>query len=226
MVIPSFHEVQFPADVSVGAVGGPEFKTTILTLGSGDEKRNIEWSLTRGQWNIGTGLRLRSEFEVFQQFFYARFGRAYGFRFKDWSDYQVIAESWTRSSSATDPINLSVTNGNKSFQLYKTYSSGGYTFYRPILKPVTAPVEGASTLTVNGVAKTFGGTTSGHWDFDSTTGIITLGDALADSDVVEIVYMEFDVPVRFDIDKLDMNMAAYEAGEWINIPIVELKQAR
>jgi len=227
MTIPSFHEVQFPADVSTGAVGGPEFKTTILTLGSGEEKRNIEWSLTRAQYNIGTGLRERKDFEVFQQFFYARYGRAYGFRFKDWSDYTIVNQSFTVDlTSPVDPINQSLNPGATEFQIFKTYGSGGFTFYRPILKPVVAPTEGTSLLTVNATPLIFGSTASGHWTFDSTTGIITLGDPLIQDDVVEIHYLEFDVPVRFDIDKLDMNMAAYEAGEWVNIPIVELKQAK
>lgn len=227
-MVASFHEIQFPADISVGAVGGPEFKTTIMTLGSGEEKRNVEWSMTRYQGNIGTGLRERKDFEVFQQFFYARQGRAYGFRFKDWSDYQVGNGSGSVQPQQTFTVGgavVTMTSGNTVFQLYKAYSSGGFTFIRPLLKPVQASVEGTRKITVNSV-EIPEGAGAGKYTIDYTTGLLTFGTALVTNDVVEIVYLEFDLPVRFDIDKLDLNMAAYEAGEWLNIPIIELKNAK
>lgn len=217
----SFHEVQFPVDISVGAVGGPQFKTTIMTLGSGDEKRNVEWSLTRYQGNIGTGLRRRQDFEEFQEFFYARMGRAFGFRFKDWSDYTIVGQQFTVGGGVID-----MTEGNTKFQIYKEYLSGGYLFLRPILKPVASPTEGVEVVKVNSVAQTLGAGGAGFYTVDRTTGILTFGAPLVNGDIVEITYMEFDIPVRFDIDKLDMNMAAYEAGEWLNIPIVELKNGK
>lgn len=222
----SFHDIQFPPDISVGAVGGPEFKTTILTLGSGEEKRNIEWSMTRGQYNVGTGIRRRVDFEEFQQFFYARYGRAYGFRFKDWSDYFVEAQSFTVGvDNDTGPGGeVELLGGNTQFQLYKRYQSGAFVFIRPLLKPVLASAEGTREIKVNGVVipESAGGS---HYNIDYTTGLLTFNFPLVDDDVVEIVYLEFDVPVRFDIDKLDMNMLAYEAGEWMNVPIIELKNA-
>jgi len=218
----SFHEVQFPPDISVGAVGGPEFKTTILTLGSGEEKRNIEWSMTRFQGNIGTGLRSRVDFEEFQSFFYARYGRAYGFRFKDWSDYTIENQSFVCSGPAG---RIPVTVGNTKFQIYKEYDSGGFAFIRPILKPVEVPADGTEAVTVNGTP-VIQGVGAGKYQVDRATGILTFGTGLTNGDTVEIVYMEFDIPVRFDIDKLDMNMAAYEVGEWLNIPILELKNGK
>lgn len=217
----SFHEVQFPTDISTGAVGGPEFKTTVLTLGSGDEKRNVEWSLTRYQGNIGTGLRRREDFEEFQKFFYARMGRAYGFRFKDWSDFQIIEQQFTVGDGVVEMV------GGTAFQIYKQYLSGDYLFIRPILKPVATPEQGTEVVKVNGVAQTLSASPgAGNYLVDRTTGILTFGAPLVDGDEVEITYMEFDIPVRFDIDKLDMNMAAYEAGQWLNIPIVELKNGK
>jgi uncharacterized protein (TIGR02217 family) len=70
------------------------------------------------------------------------------------------------------------------------------------------------------------GVGAGKYQVDRATGILTFGTGLTNGDTVEIVYMEFDIPVRFDIDKLDMNMAAYEVGEWLNIPILELKNGK
>ena len=34
---------------------------------------------------------------------------------------------------------------------------------------------------------------------------------------------EFDVPVRFDTDTIDINLAAFEAGDIPSIPIVEVR---
>ena len=39
----AFHNVQLPEEVERGAQGGPQFKTTVFTLSSGYEKRNVEW---------------------------------------------------------------------------------------------------------------------------------------------------------------------------------------
>ena len=39
----AFHPVRFPLDVSLGARGGPERKTDVVTLASGREQRNGRW---------------------------------------------------------------------------------------------------------------------------------------------------------------------------------------
>lgn len=219
----AFHDTQFPPQISYGATGGPEFKTTVLVLGSGQEKRNIEWSLPRGRWNIATGLRSRADFEVFQQFFYARMGRLNGFRFKDWSDYQIVQQVFAVGDGRATIT--SVAGVSETFQLYKEYPSGGYSYLRPILKPVQSPANGTKVVRVNGVAWSEG-TGSYNYSLDYTTGLLTLHtpDApLPAGTLVEISYMEFDVPARFDVDKLDMNLASYQYAEWANVPVVELK---
>jgi uncharacterized protein (TIGR02217 family) len=52
-------------------------------------------------------------------FFYARAGKARGFRFKDWKDYQATSEAV-----------VSIGSGN--FQLVKRYASGSQTYIRTI----------------------------------------------------------------------------------------------
>ena len=51
----AFHEVQFPTSISMGAVGGPRFSTTITTLSGGTEQRNINWKQSRGEWDVSCG---------------------------------------------------------------------------------------------------------------------------------------------------------------------------
>src|SRR3569623_2959053 len=88
MTIASFVEVQFPPTISCGAKGGPAFSTSVLELASGVEQRNVNWSRERPKYDISTGLRDAADFNAYAKFFYARMGKALGFRFKDWSDYR------------------------------------------------------------------------------------------------------------------------------------------
>lgn len=207
----AFHEVQFPTDISLGATGGPQFKTTIMELGSGFEKRNVDWSLTRAKYDIGAVPRPRAALDTLIAFFYARLGRAYGFRFKDWGDYQITAQSIGIGDGA-----------NHTFQVYKSYVSGGYEFDRPIKKIVA----GSYAVAVDGVVLVEGAG-AGKFQIDLNTGIITFGTAPASTKVVTFTG-QFDVPVRFDTDWLDINIAlAYPngaaIGSWPSLTLLELR---
>jgi len=89
----SFHEVQFPPDIAYGATGGPAYATAVVEAGGGFEKRNVNWAAARGKWNVASGLKNRSQVSTLIAFFRARKGKAYGFRFKDWTDYQATAQT-------------------------------------------------------------------------------------------------------------------------------------
>lgn len=130
--MPVFHEVQFPPKIAYGATGGPEFNTTITTTFGGFEQRNVNWQKARGRWDVSTGIKSKADMDAVIAFFRARFGKAYGFRFKDWSDYQGVGQS------------IGTGNGSKTeFQLIKTYVSGGETYVREIRKPVNGSVQRA-----------------------------------------------------------------------------------
>ncbi len=125
----SFHDVRFPEQIALGATGGPTWSTQIITTASGAEQRNAAWAQARGRWNVGTGLRSRADLQVLLAFFRARRGRAYGFRFKDWSDFQL------------DRQVIGTTTGSlATFQIAKTYVSGPVSIPRSL----TRPVAGAS----------------------------------------------------------------------------------
>src|SRR5215472_6880564 len=139
----SFDEVQFPPSISFGATGGPGFSTKVIILSSGYEARNQNWSLARAEYDISTGIKTKADMDAVIAFFYARAGRARGFRFKDWKDYQATSE----------PV-FALGGGN--YQLAKSYVSGSVGYQRLITKPV------AGTISV-----------SGGGSVDPTTGIIT-----------------------------------------------------
>jgi uncharacterized protein (TIGR02217 family) len=103
----SFHEVRFPDNLAYGATGGPEFSTTVVATGAGHEKCNVNWAQARGRWDVASGRKKQAQIDELIAFFRARRGKAYGFRFKDWTDYKATAscsaQAITRRSSSRWP---------------------------------------------------------------------------------------------------------------------------
>lgn len=197
----AFHEVQFPNDIAYGATGGPEFATSVVATASGYEQRNINWSSARGRWDVASGLKKQTQLDTLIAFFRARKGRAHGFRFKDWTDYKATAQ----------PIGTG-DGTNKSFQLSRTYSSGGSTDVRTITKPVAGTVK----VYLAGVLQASG------WSVNTTTGIVTFTAAPGNNVAVSADY-EFDVPVRFDTDRMAVTIEQINLHQWSGIPIVEIR---
>ena len=84
----AFHEVRFPDNISRGARGGPERRTQIVEMASGDEERNGSWADSRRRYDASYGIRKADDLAAVIAFFEARRGRLYGFRWKDWADYK------------------------------------------------------------------------------------------------------------------------------------------
>ncbi len=202
----SFHSDRLPVNVEQGAEGGPGFKTTILTLADGSEQRQIEWARVRGTWDVAYGIQSKEDIEPVQNHFYARNGRGYGFPFKDWIDFEM--------ELATIAIG---DNTTVAFQIYKPYTSGGYTYFRKLTRIVTGTV----VVKVNGVTKT----ETTHYTVGYDTGIITFtgGNTPATSAVIA-VSCEFNVPVRYDTDTLKIRITWEDAMEVPTIPLLELKE--
>jgi uncharacterized protein (TIGR02217 family) len=125
-----FHEVRFPDRIAVGAVGGPAFSTTVIATASGYEQRNINWAEARGRWNVATGIKRREDVAELIEFFRCRMGRAYGFRFKDHTDFRALAQLLGTGDGSTTTL-----------QLVKRYSSGPTAVTRTIRKPVGGTVK-------------------------------------------------------------------------------------
>lgn len=201
-----FDDIRLPDDVEAGAHGGPEFMTTIVAIGNGTEQRNIDWASAKASWDIGYGIQDQVDYKGVRDFFYARRGKAVGFRFKDWSDYQ-----------ATDELIALGDGANLLFQLVKNYTSGSATYVRKITRPVT----GTLVVRVNGVVKTV----ATHYNINYATGLITFTGGNAPGNGLEVrVDYEFDIPVRFDVDKFDLRLEITIAGAVQALPIVELRE--
>lgn len=104
---------------------------------------------------MASGIKKRAQMDVLVAFFRARKGRAYGFRFKDWTDYKAANQSIGSGDGTTT-----------TFPLTKTYSSGGVTETRRITKPVAGTVS----ILVGGIPQ------AGRWAVDTATGMVSFSD--------------------------------------------------
>ncbi len=208
----NFHEVRFPASLSFGSVGGPERRTDIVTLANGYEERNTPWAHSRRRYDAGLGMRSMDDVETLISFFEARRGQMFGFRWKDWSDFKSGAA--TADIDTGDQVIARGDGEQTVFQLVKTYSSGGFSYERPIVKPVLGTVKiGIEQDAMNeGV----------DFDVDLTSGFVTFFEPPAE-DVQITAGFEFDVPVRFDTDRIQTSVASFQAGDVPNVPVVEVR---
>jgi uncharacterized protein (TIGR02217 family) len=209
----SFHDALFPTAISRGSQGGPERKTDVVVLGSGHEQRNSRWADSRRSYNAGYGVRSLDDLHVVIAFFEERRGRLHGFRWRDHADHKSCAPGAT--PSALDQ-HIGVGDGTKSeFQLVKTYGS----LHSPYARAIVRPVVGSVILAVGGVTKA-----PGSYSVDHSRGLVTFAGAHipAIGQPVTAGFL-FDVPVRFDTDKLEISLDGFKHGAIPSIPIVEIR---
>ena len=196
----AFHNVRFPLDVALGARGGPERATDIVTLASGREERNSRWAQSRRRYNAGYGVKSRADMQAVLAFFEERRGRFHSFLWRDALDH-----------SSNGPQPLGTGDGVAvAFQLSKTYGAS----FDPYVRPITKPVAETVVVTVDGVATT-------AFAVSDTTGIVTFDDPPVEGAVL-LAEFEFDVPVRFDTDRLDIELSSFDAADAPSIPLIEV----
>ncbi|MCX8509912.1 MAG: DUF2460 domain-containing protein, partial [Rhodobacteraceae bacterium] len=207
----AFHDVRFPDNISRGARGGPERRTQVVELASGDEERNASWLNSRRRYDVAYGVRRADDLAAVVAFFEARNGRLFGFRYKDWADYKSSLPS--QVITPTDQQIGTGTGSLKTFQLAKRYISGAQTWVRNVAKPVAGTVRMAL-----GTVEQMSG-----WTLDTATGVITFATAPGSGVIVRAGF-EFDVPVRFDSDSLDVTLDVERLGSITSIPLLEIRK--
>ncbi|MBS0125060.1 DUF2460 domain-containing protein [Thetidibacter halocola] len=205
------HEVRFPDNISRGARGGPERRTQIVELASGDEERNASWANSRRRYDVAYGIRRADDLAAVVAFFEARNGRLHGFRFKDWGDHKSCLPSVT--PAPTDQVIGTGDGATTAFQLVKRYASGSQTWVRAITKPIAGTVR----MALGGVEQASG------WSIDTTTGVIIFATAPG-LGVTITAGFEFDVSVRFDTDVLDVTLDLERLGSITSIPLLEIRR--
>ncbi len=208
----NFHEERFPSNLSLGSVGGPERRTEIVTLNSGFEERNTPWEHSRRRYDAGLAMRSLDDLGSAIAFFEARRGPLFGFRWKDWADFKSCAPS---SDPAFGDQVIGIGDGQSiAFQLVKTYQSGAESYTRSISKPVLSSV--LASVDANEVIE------GQDFDCEYTTGVLTFYLAPAAGEQITAGFT-FDVPVRFETDRLEVSVAGFAAGDIPSVPVVEVR---
>jgi uncharacterized protein (TIGR02217 family) len=206
-----FSETRLPARLAFGSTGGVERRTDVVQLASGYEQRSTPWADGRRRYLIGGGVRPIAEAQALVAFFEARRGRLNGFRFQDFADFSSAAPG-----AAVTALDQPLGTGDGAttvFQLAKTYGDDADAYVRQIKKPVAGTVQ----VAVAGVALAPGG-----FSVDATTGLVTLASAPAAGQAVTAGF-QFDVPVRFDADRIDMTLESFEAARLVAVPLIEIR---
>jgi uncharacterized protein (TIGR02217 family) len=195
---------RFNIAIRYGTVGSPEFNTDVSIVTSGAEQRKANWLESRGAWQLSSELYTRDELRALLAFFRERRGKAGGFRFKDWSDFQATPVEGQFETVITNPNVL---------QMVKVYKTGTNITTRLISKPVS----GTITIYKNGVKQP-------AFALDYKNGLLVAsGTGYSWSG-------QFDVPARFDTDHFECAFEGYRDsdGEALyaisSLPIVEIQQ--
>lgn len=203
-----FHDTVLPLPLAFGARGGPSRKTDVVALASGGEYRNSPQALSRRTYDAGAGLKSLADIQILMAFFEARGGALHGFRLRDPMDHRSgLAASIVSASDQQ----IGIGDGEQTvFQLIKIYADSAGSYVRPITKPV----EGTVLIAVNGISVTAA--------IDALTGAVTFDVPPINGAVISAGF-QFDVPVRFATDHLEVSLENFGAGKTAQIPLIEVQ---
>ena len=200
-----FHEVRFPEAVSWGTRGGPVYKTQVFTSHRGFEKRNVDWSQPMMKFNAAYGVKNDAQVLEVINFFNARQGQLFGFRFKNWCNYQII----------DGPI-ATGDGFNQRLPIYKFFGFSGNRHYKRLRKIVRGSVTGVQVgnePVIEGV----------DFRIDYDSGEIALNNPVGYGIAVRVQTLEFDEPVRFDEDSLENVIEAYNNNSLNSLSLVSIR---
>lgn len=202
----SFDEVRFPTNIEFGFVGGPEYNTDIEELFSGYEQRNQNWLTPRMLYTSSHVMKDQGQINQLIAFFRMRKGKANGFRFRDWTDFQISGQVIGTGNGATS-----------DFQIVKTYTSG--TSEQRVIYKIVRPGQQLSILPavyLNGVLQVSG------YTIGYNNGIISFATPPGNGVIVSCD-CEYDVPVRFDTDSMAVRAEYNKEYYWENISLIEIR---
>ncbi|HEX8366550.1 MAG TPA: DUF2460 domain-containing protein [Allosphingosinicella sp.] len=202
----AFDDVLFPVAVGREATVEPGFFTDIAATAAGVEQRNSAWADARLRFDAGPGVRSEEDLQALLAFFRARRGAAVAFRFRD--PFDDSSNGMTGPPGHADqPLGTS-DGAATDFQLVKHY--GGQE------RPITRPRAGTVRVSVDGVERVAGWTLGDR-------GRILFDDPPEAGAAVAAGFL-FDVPVRFEEDRLSFSLTTFRAGEAPSVPLIEVRE--
>jgi uncharacterized protein (TIGR02217 family) len=206
MTIPAY---RLPEGIERGSRFGPTWKNVIQEAISGNEQRFAQWTHCRGVGNVSYGLQNSSDpvgdFNAIVAMWRAHGGSLLPFRFRDWSDYTANDEPFGSGDGTTT-----------AFQICKVYDPsykllglpGTLTYVRNITL-----LDGTPVIKVNGVVTTA--------LTISSSGMVTFTTAPPAGHSLNWTG-NFDVPVRFDTDQLEVVTNEADLTSIRSLPIREV----
>lgn len=192
-----FHDVRFPLHLAFGSRGGPVRPIDIVNLTNGTEVRNAKTRHSRRRYNAVAGLKSREQAIDLLHFFESRNGPLYGFRFRDPLDNDAASV-------------LGIGDGErKIFELIKSYGDAPHSYVRRIMKPVSGTVQ----VFMDGVDTTV--------SVDHNLGVVEFPTPPNDGVIISAQF-EFDVPVRFGSEQLDIALDDFGSTQIQDIPLIEI----
>lgn len=222
--MPAFHEVRFPELISWGAAGGQGWLTSVVDFSTGKEQRNQEWTIDRGQWDVAHGVKTQTDLDELADFFAARRGRAHGFRYKDWSGFRLVDELLQNSADDTFVGDNSTTLFNVVRIYEQTSPPPASTSVNPYIKRVFKLRGGAgddNTILTEAVKLDGVVQDPGDYTVDRDAGTITF-DTAPGTNVVPTITAEYDLPARFDVDRMVVRIEDFNAFTWDGIIVKEI----
>lgn len=217
----AFHEIQFPTDISYGSTGGPGWNTNIITTQGGQESRTQRWAQPRRKYNVAYGVKDHTQLVTMRNFYVARRGASFGFRYKDFMDMTTgglgIDSAFPDATPAAfDDELIGVGDGTTTvFQLIRTYADD----FLPYAQNITKPVVGSVKSGIDGVEEVWGT----DFSVDHTTGKVTYNVAPALGEQIT-GGCDYDIPVRFGkpTDELmALNIEDFSSGSVPAIEVIE-----
>ncbi|HEX2764107.1 MAG TPA: DUF2460 domain-containing protein [Allosphingosinicella sp.] len=204
--VQAFEDVKFPIALGREAAVEPWFSTSVVTSAAGTEQRNSDWADARLRFDAGPGLRGEEDIHALIAFFRARRGAAVGFRFED--PFDNSSNGMTGEPGPADQAIGMGDGARTEFALVKDY--GGQR------RRITRPEAGSVRVSVGGVER------NGGWSLEPG-GIVRFETPPGADESVRAGFL-FDVPVRFEDDRLSISRATFEAGEAPSVPLVEIRE--
>jgi uncharacterized protein (TIGR02217 family) len=185
---------RFPDDIAAGAHFGPSYSTSVARNLAGNEVRNRNWTYPLCEGDVSFGCRTQAQLDALLAFFHGVAGMHQAFRFKNFGDFTASGAQGA----------LTVITPGVTWQMHKIYTIGALATPRKIVKPI------ASTIQITG---------GGEYTVDGTTGIVTKTSGADPTGWAG----QFDVPCRFNVDKMLPQWIAIGIFDWQSIPIVEVR---
>lgn len=211
----SFIDIRLPEEISLMAIGGPVFDTSVISGALGVENRNIKNINPIMQYKINYSKMSPSMMQNLLSFFYIVKGRAYSFRFKDFIDCQSNSQE-QNFIILENNINQAQDKFSIKLQLCKKYCfkavDNEYFYIRKITKPNLKNfkmIYDEKDLVLNVDFK---------MDFNS--GIIHC-NSVKQIDKLRAEF-EFDVCVRFASDYLKFNNVSHYLFDVSEIELIEV----